>query len=349
MLTILKFIVSIIYSFFVSIRNFLYNHNIKRGKYFNNINTISVGNIAIGGTGKTPHIEFFIKLLKPKYKIAVLSRGYKRKTKGFVYSTNETTYSEIGDEPFQIANKNKDIQVAVCESRVEGVKKLKNEKDINLILLDDAHQHRKIIPKVSVLLTEFNNPFFKDHFFPLGRLRDNKSEYRRADIIIVSNCPENLKPIEKNIWRDNIKLLPYQNLYFTYVEYTNIKKVKDFNSIKNVSELKNHDVLLVTGIANHKYLFNHIEKTITTNIKLLKYQDHKNYTEKHITEITKEFNSIKNENKIIITTEKDAVRLKPLITEEISEYFYFQEIEVNFLFDMQQKFEEEVLTKLSQS
>lgn len=349
MLKISKILISLIFAIFVKLRNFLYNHSILKGKYFNDITTISVGNLNVGGTGKTPHIEYLIRLLKNKYQIATLSRGYKRKTKGYLIADATTTHKDIGDEAVQIHKKFKnDITVSVCEQRVQGIKNLrKNAPNINLILLDDSFQHRKLIPQISILLTNHDNPFFLDKFFPAGNLRDNKLEYRRANIIIVTNCPPDIKPIQKSIWRDNIKLLPYQEIFFTTIKYTKIKKVTDFKTTIDKETLKNHHIIILTGIANQKYFISHVKKTITTKTTILKFKDHKKYNKKNIERIKKIFDTTKAKKKIILTTEKDAVKLAPLVPKEIKSYFYYQEIEIDFLFNLSEKFKNKIESSIN--
>ncbi|MBN2664282.1 MAG: tetraacyldisaccharide 4'-kinase [Bacteroidales bacterium] len=335
--------ISFLYFLISIIRNFLYNHNLLKSNYLNNITTITFGNLAVGGTGKTPHTEFLSSLLKSNYKVAVLSRGYKRKSKGFFYVNSEEKYSKFGDEPFQIKSKFKDITVAVSENRIKGIKKIVSDKKSDIVILDDAFQHRQLKPSLSILLTEYKRPFFKDYFFPLGRLRDNKTEYSRADIIIITKCPEDIKPIEKTIWRDDLKLLPYQKHFFTKIIYTEIINIFDPKNKKTQSNFKNFDILLITGIANPEYFTDHVRKNISDKIEIISFRDHKNFNEKNLQQIKEKFKKISSDNKIILTTEKDAIRLKSIITDDLKNFIFYQKIELEFLFGMQKEFEDSIL------
>lgn len=346
MLKIFLFPLSLLYSFFSKIKNFLYNRDILRSSYFNNNNVIIIGNLAIGGTGKTPHTEFIVNNFKDKFKIAVLSRGYKRKSKGFRYVDLKNNVSEFGDEVFQIKSKFKDTIVAVSKNRVKGLKKIFKENKIDVAILDDAFQHRRLKPSLSILLTEFNYPFFKDHFFPVGKLRDNKSEYSRADIIIISNCPNDIKPIEKTIWRDDLKLMPYQKIFFTTVNYTTIVNLHNNSTISDYSRWNDFEIIIVTGISNPNYFIEHIENNISKKIHTIKFSDHQNYSQKEITLISKKIKNIRFDKKIILTTEKDAVKLKNIMPENLAKITYFQNIEIKLLFNMQNDFEDAIIKSI---
>ncbi len=346
MLKILLAPLSLLYAIISKIRNFLYNHDIINSSFFSDTTVISIGNLAVGGTGKTPHTEFLINFLKDKFNIAILSRGYKRKSKGFLYVTPNLSYEQTGDEPLQISSKFNNIPVAVCKKRKDGINKLIKDKNPEAIILDDAFQHRKIKPNLSILLTEYKNPFFKDYFLPLGRLRDNAHEYIRADIIIITNCPNDVKPIEKSIWRDNMKLMPYQKHFFSSVKYTNITNISNKNDIKTIDNLKNHDIVIVTGIANPKYFINFVEENISNKTHTLSFSDHKKFNNKDIEKISNTFNKINNKNKIILTTEKDAIRLKNIIPDNLKSNIYFQEIEIELLFDKKDEFKQLIIKNI---
>lgn len=347
MLKILLYPLSIIYSIVARIRNLFFDSNISKSKFFNNVTIISIGNITVGGTGKTPHTEYLVGLLKDKYKIAVLSRGYKRKTKDFLYVNQSNTHQEVGDEPLQIATKFNDIIVAVCANRVEGVKKIKKENDVDIILLDDAFQHRKIKPKISILLTTYNNPYFRDYFLPVGRLRDNKTEYTRADIIIISKSPYDTKPIERSIWKTDINIKPYQELFFSTESYLNLINLFDKNTKIDKNTLANSTILILSGIANPSNFINYVKNNYSKKIIQLKFKDHKNFSKKDIEKIINKFINIKSENKLIITTEKDAMRLKNYnFPENIKQKTFYQPIKIDFLFDSEKKFYNKILTKL---
>ncbi len=347
MLKLFLFPFSILYSLIVGLRNFLYDHHFIKSYYFHKASVISIGNLAVGGTGKTPMTEYIIRNFQDK-KIAVLSRGYKRRSKGFLFVTKDKNPAQTGDEPLQMAQKFPNNTIAVCKDRKEGIKKLITEKHVEAIVLDDAFQHRKINPKLSILLTEYQQPFFKDHFLPVGRLRDNKQEAHRADIIVVTKAPEKIYPIEKNIWKDNLKLRPYQNLFFSSIAYGEIINIFDKTKKQDQNSFKNYHILIVTGIANYKYFVEHIKKEISSTITIMNFSDHKKYTEKHIDEIITKFETIETKNKIILTTEKDAVKLRTIeIKDEIKKILFFQEIKIKILFDKETEFNNLIRKALS--
>lgn len=338
MMRLIFFPLSTIYAFVASFRNFLYDYNFLKSYYFHQIPVISIGNIAVGGTGKTPLTEYILKTFEQK-NLAVLSRGYKRKTKGFVVVSPDKSPFEVGDEPLQMCKKFPAKTFAVCEKRVDGINKLISNNNIDAIILDDAFQHRKVKPKLSILLTEYDRPFFKDHFLPSGRLRDNKHEVHRADIIVVTKSPNKIKPIEKTIWRDNLKLRPYQNLFFASIHYGNVINIFDTTIKQNQENFKDNHIFLFSGIANHSYFLEHVKHKISKEITESVYKDHKIYTETDILEIINKFENISNTNKIILTTEKDSVKIRTLnIDKKYHKYFFYQEIETKFLFEKEDEF-----------
>ena len=214
---ILFYPLSLIYGIVVWIRNVMFDINILKSKEFT-IPVISVGNITVGGTGKTPHVEYLIRLLKDEFKIATLSRGYKRKSFGFVLANESSTVIEIGDEPRQIKQKFPEIAVAVDSNRVKGINKLlQSEKNLNAIILDDAFQHRYVSPGLSILLVDYNNPLKDDYLLPFGRLREQAGERQRADIIIVTKCPSKIKPIDQRLLEKDLKMFAYQKLFFYFI------------------------------------------------------------------------------------------------------------------------------------
>lgn len=335
---------SIIFKIAVDFRNFLYNSKIKKSNYFRNVFVISLGNLAVGGTGKTPHTEYIINLLKDKYKVAFLSRGYKRKTDGFLYIETQSTPEQVGDEPYQIYNKYGVIS-AVCKDRIFAINQIMKDHSPQIIILDDALQYKSLLPSVSILLTQYDSPFFKDRFLPLGRLRDSKYEYTRANIIFVTNCKETIPPIEKEIWKANIELKPYQKIFFSTVKYENILNEQNGIENKNIQELKGKDVLLFTGIANPQYIVDFYKEKVKS-LKTILYSDHKDYSLKEIENIGTNFAAIKSENKIIITTEKDYVKVKYLLPEFLKKHVYYQPIKIDFLFNQKQEFEETLLKRI---
>lgn len=324
-----------IYGFAVGVRNLMFKWHILKQREFP-VPVVVVGNISAGGTGKTPHTEYVIDLLRYKYHIGMLSRGYKRKTKGFVLATSRSTPLDIGDEPYQIYQKfGRDISVAVCEDRCTGIEELlRLDPRINLIVLDDAFQHRYVKPTVSIVLTEFNNPVFFDKLLPLGRLREPAKAIYRADMVVVTKCPPQLKAIEYRIFKNNLKLFPYQKLFFSRFNYTSLRPL--FPDIRkdapHMSWLGLDDtVLVLSGIANPKPLVRYL-KGFKASIKVKVFPDHHNFNRKDLDAITKRFNELEGKQKIIVTTEKDAVRLinNPYFPHQLKPYIFYQPVDVTF-------------------
>jgi len=313
----------------------MYDLKILKSNTFD-IPIISIGNLTVGGTGKTPTTEFLIKNLTSEYKVAILSRGYKRKTKGFILANEKSTVDDIGDEPFQIKQKFPEIIVAVDENRSRGIKKLQEIKpEIDLIILDDAFQHRKVTPGFSILLLDYTQPFLEDHYLPYGRLRDSIKEAHRANTILVTKAPRNIKPIEMRILAANVSLKPYQTLYFSSINYKNLLPVyNNANKPISINEINNNklSIILVSGIGNIAPVLSFCEKQSNKLIHI-KFEDHHKYTEKNISDIIKKYNSLEDQNKIIITTEKDAVKIKNIICENetVKNNFYYCPIEIEIL------------------
>lgn len=299
---ILLFIPSCIYAFIVKIRNLFYDKNIIKSKTYN-IPIICVGNITVGGTGKTPHCEFLINLLKENYKIAVLSRGYKRKTKGFGIVQTGNNFEIYGDEALQIKNKFPEIVVAVCENRCRGVEILLQIVDIDLIILDDGFQHRNLKPSFSIILNNYNRPFSNDFYLPFGKLRDNISSKNRADYFIITKCPENITENEKIKLINNLKPNLNQKVLFSTIVYNDLVGIFDKNNILNLSDLVDYNILLITGIAESNNLFSFLNKNSKTLLHI-KYSDHNNFSENEIQNIENKFDKL-NDKKILLTTEKD--------------------------------------------
>ncbi len=263
-----------------------------------------------------------------------------------MYVNNKSTYKQVGDEPLQIFKKNQDIDVAVCESRTEGINKIISEKKSEIIILDDGFQHRKVKPKFSILLTTYSNPFFKDIFLPAGRLRDNKSEYSRAKIIVVTKCDKNIKFEEKKIWKNKLKLKPYQELYFSTEKYLTPVNIATFEKINTKTNLENYFILIISGIANSKNFVDYVKNNYSKKIKHLNFGDHHNFSQKDINKIEKIYSSISGK-KIIITTEKDAMRLVNFnFSPEIKTNIFYQPIEIDFLFNEKEKFDNKIIELL---
>ncbi|MFN8256715.1 MAG: tetraacyldisaccharide 4'-kinase [Bacteroidales bacterium] len=324
---------SLVYGFVVKFRNILFDLNILKSVQFN-IPVILVGNITVGGTGKTPHVEYLVKLLKDHYKTGVLSRGYKRKTKGIVHASTISNSDEIGDEPTQIKNKFPDIDVVVNAGRVEGIKYMISAKT-ELVILDDAYQHRYVKPGLSILLIDYNRQIDKSHLLPYGDLRESKDNTKRADIIIITKTPELITPAEKRVVAEGVRLYPYQKLFFTSLRYGNLCAVFPGKEDLLLDFMKNHElfsILVVTGIAYSQPFIKYLEK-YSENIVHLKFGDHSSYTASRLNKIKKEFMMIKNDKRIIITTEKDAVKLREVknMPKIIADSLFYIPIEVFFL------------------
>ncbi|MFM2337513.1 MAG: hypothetical protein RL115_706 [Bacteroidota bacterium] len=341
---ILLFPFSLLYWVGIVIRNKLFDKNIFKSSGFA-LPLICVGNLAAGGTGKSPMVEYLIKLLKSNYKIATLSRGYKRKTKGYTLANEATTALEIGDEPMQFYLKFPEIAVAVGEERIVAIPQLLQDKpSTEVIILDDALQHRSVSAGLNILLTEHSNLFTRDFYLPTGDLRDLKSSYKRVHIIVITKCNPNLAITEKNNVIKEIKPLSHQQVYFTAIEYGAIYHL--FTQM----EYKWHpqtEVLLVTGIANPKPLQKMVEEQ-TPSYHLLQYSDHHIFTVDDLAEIKKRFNKITTANKIMLTTEKDAVRLVKFKKELLDWPIYVVPIKHRFLFNEGEKFDTQITDFINQ-
>ena len=336
--TILKYVLlsplTIIYNIITETRNKLYDWEVLHSEEFN-FPIISVGNLTIGGTGKTPHIEYLIKILQEKnYRVAVLSRGYKRKAKGFQDSNEKASLDSLGDELYQMYLKFPNVSFYADANRVKGVRKILLKNDCDVILLDDAFQHRKINPGLSILLNDYNRPFYEDHVLPLGNLRENEHQKKRAQIVITTKSPIEIKPIDQRIVLNKLKLFPYQDLYFTSIRYKKVKQVFDskiaYNSLDDLFA-KYKNVLLFTGIAQPKQLEKEIKNQVK-EYKTLIFPDHHFFSFNDIDKIETEFKKLKS-HKIILTTEKDASRLKELKQDKIisKKHYFYVEIEIDFL------------------
>jgi tetraacyldisaccharide 4'-kinase len=311
-----------------------------------NSTVISVGNLTAGGTGKTPHIEYLIRLIKDKYSVATLSGGYGRKKSGFVLATDVSTAREIGDEPRQFKKKFPDIMVAVDKKRRRGIKKILDKKpDLHTILLDDAFQHRYVKPGLSILLTDYAKMYYNDTMLPSGTLREFTSGIERADIIIVSKTPSIFSPLDRRLLLKKIAAEEYQRVYFSYIKYGEMLPFSVVQDHKeSVSLDKSLSVLLLTGIANPTPLDQYLQFKVKKIIHC-EYSDHHNYTIKDVELLEKTFVDITNKNKIIITTEKDAMRLEKSELQEILKKLplYYIPIEIAFHEKDQEDFNRHIL------
>ncbi|MDR1623551.1 MAG: tetraacyldisaccharide 4'-kinase [Tannerellaceae bacterium] len=326
---------ALLYGMGVRLRNQLFDWGILPSEEFA-VPLISVGNLAAGGTGKTPHVEYLIRLLKDRYKVAVLSRGYKRKTKGYVLAGNESDCQAIGDESFQIKRKFTGILVAVDSDRRRGICNLTGlpeRERPDVILLDDAFQHRYVTPSLSVVLTDYNRFLHRDKLLPVGRLREPVTGIRRADVVIVSRCAEGLKPIDYRIIADEMGLLAHQELYFTYITYGSPEPLfPGASAMPAKSRIQEADeVLLLAGIAAPERFIEEVKRH-TDRVTPMVYPDHHRYTRQDIRKISEAFNRMQSPDKYILTTEKDAARLlkNPAIPDEWRGAMYYLPIGVEF-------------------
>ena len=298
--------ISFLYSIALFLRHKLYDWNILKSKSYD-IPNICVGNLNLGGTGKTPHIEYLTNLLSEEYKVAILSRGYGRKTKGFILADETHTHHDIGDEPLQYFKKFDNIKVAVDENRCEGIERLLQEENApHIILLDDAYQHRKIKPGLNILLTDYYQLYSNSHLVPAGNLRDIKKAAHRAEIVVVTKSPNVITPYYRRDVESSLKLQPHQKIFYSYIEYLDFKPFSKISYNIDIKEAKT--ALLLCGIANTYSLEDHIKRKYNT-ISKIKFNDHHSFTEKDIDMIIEKYNSMIGKNKVIITTEKDAMRL----------------------------------------
>lgn len=306
-----------LYGEIVALRNLAYNKGILKSTKFD-LPVIVVGNLNVGGTGKSPQIEFLIHLLHQRYKVAVVSRGYHRKSKGYQLANAQSTAADIGDEPFQFYRKFEAIYVVADANRVHAINKLtKLNPKPDVILLDDAFQHRKVAGGLNILLTAYDDLYSNDYMLPTGYLREKRSGAARADIIVVTKCPDQLSETERVSTLQKIKPLAHQKVFFSKITYHNAVLGK--NRSIALTDLKNYQVLLVTGIAKSKPLCQYLSKH-KVEFQHLKFSDHHNFTSTEIHDIWKTFDKIEADKKIVLTTEKDYVRT-----------FYHEDQEVFYL------------------
>lgn len=329
--------ISVVYGWIVALRNWMFDNGVILKQREFDIPVITVGNISIGGTGKTPHTEALVAMLKDRYNVGVLSRGYKRRTKGFVLATTHSHVDDIGDEPYQIYHKFKDsgVCVAVCESRVKGIENMREIRpDLNLIILDDAFQHRYVKPRASIVLMEYGRPAFQDYLLPFGRLREPVEALNRCDIVVVTKCPDDMKPMECRIFRERLNLFPYQRLLFSRFRYLDLVPLfPDENKgmpKMELSDLTNSDtILVVCGVANPRPFVKYL-RTFAAKIKIKRYADHHHFTHSDMMSILQKYTMMKGKRKIVVTTEKDGVRLvnNPYFPHQLRKCTYYLPIEV---------------------
>ena len=333
-----------IYGLGVKLRNLFFEIGILKSRSFK-VPVISVGNITVGGTGKTPHVEYLIELLHKKFKVATLSRGYKRKSKGYIVATKETTVHDIGGEPYQMKQKFPDVTIAVDKNRCHGITQLTEEDPkIDVILLDDAFQHRYVKPGVNILLVDYHRLIIYDKLLPAGRLREPLSGKNRADIVIVTKCPKDLKPMEFRVITKAMNLYPYQHLYFTTIGYGKLKPLfHEEKTIRELDDLKDLHILLLTGIASPKQLL-HDLSPFTSHLTPMTFSDHHLFKPKDVERINKAFSELPSP-KLIVTTEKDATRLNKIqgLSDEVKSHLYVLPIEIKFLLEQENMFNENII------
>ena len=333
----LLFPLSFIYGSITSIRNLLFDYGIFKAKS-HPIPIICIGNLSVGGTGKTPHTQYLLDLLKNNYTVAVLSRGYGRKTSSLQLVESTSNASEVGDEPLQLKQNNSECVVVVEKNRNKGVQHiLKHFPKTDVILLDDGYQHRWIKAGFNILITPFSSPYYKDYLMPVGKLRESKKGVTRANAVIFSKTPENTNPTLKKGMLEKLHLFSHQKAYFSVIEY------HKFKCISNNTELEEntpHSITLVSGIANANPLIKYLKEK-GHSINHLKYSDHHNYTSDDIDNILAKYNAEKSTKKLILTTEKDATKLKQFLPHFKDVNFYYIPIEIKI--DQSEKFKKQIL------
>ena len=319
-----------------SIRNRMYDWGIFSSTKFRTP-IIGVGNLSVGGSGKSPMVMYLADYLSKFYRTGVLSRGYGRITKGYNIVNYDSNYKLVGDEPMQLFERFRNrFVIGVCEDRVYGAKKIIEDMDLDVLLLDDSFQHRAIKPGMNLLLTDYNDPYFKDFILPAGDLRESRHGMSRANIIMVTKCPDDLTEEKKQYYISRIRPQHYQKVFFSSIGYDeNVYSRDKFLPDNNLSY---YDILLITGIANPKPLINHLAK-FSQRVKHLKFKDHHNFTDQDIKNIVAEYKKL-GEYKIILTTEKDYVRLKTF--DYLRDLVYYWPINVNI--DKREDFNNTVLS-----
>ena len=331
-----------LYGVAVSLRNELFALGILKERSFS-IPVISVGNITVGGSGKTPHVEYLIRLLQDYIKVGVLSRGYKRKSHGYVLADDNSTMRDLGDEPYQIKQKFHDIYVAVDKNRCNGITRLTHDKatsSVGVILLDDAFQHRYVKPGLNILLVDYHRLIIYDRLLPAGRLREPLNGKQRADIVIITKCPRDLKPMEFRILTKAMDLFPYQQLFFTTIDYGTPQAL--FSD--KTTSLNKYNVLLVTGIASPEQMENDM-KHKCRSLTSLAFEDHHLFNTKDEQRINNAFERLPSP-KIIITTEKDSTRLVNLngLTTEVRDAIFVLPIKVKFMLNQGELFNNKIIS-----
>lgn len=334
-----------LYGLGVWIRNMLFEWGVFKSKSFD-IPIISVGNITVGGSGKTPHVEYLVRLLKDLTQVAVLSRGYKRKTKGYLVADEKTSVSDIGDEPYQMKKKFGNVHIVVDKDRCHGITRIQTDeatKNTGVVLLDDAYQHRYVKPGINILLVDYHRLIIYDKLLPAGCLRESKEGKNRADIVIITKCPKDLKPMEFRVLTKAMELYPFQQLYFTTIDYDKLRDFDGDGSYPLNSIHKNTHVLLITGIASPKQMIEDL-KHYTSHITHLAFPDHHQFTKSDVNKINDTYRKQKQPC-MVITTEKDATRLYELTTldADVVKNMKVLPIRVKFMLNQSSEFNNKII------
>lgn len=337
--------ISSIYGLGVRLRNVLFDTKVLKSRSFP-LPVIAVGNITVGGTGKTPHVEYLIRLLRKTAKVAVLSRGYKRKSHGYLLASKKTPMRMVGDEPFQMKHKFADIHVAVDKDRCHGISRLMEDqatRDVGVVLLDDAYQHRYVKPGLNILLVDYHRLTIYDRLLPAGRLREPHEGASRADIVIITKCPKDLKPMEYRVLEKAMGLYPFQQLFFSTLEYGDLQPVFHGKPRQLSAADKNAHVLLLTGIASPQQMMTDLRPSCK-HITPMVFADHHFFTEEDTRRINEAFAALPSP-KLIITTEKDSVRLLEAkgLSSDVRKNLYALPIKVKFLLDGEDKFDKTII------
>ncbi len=341
--------VSIIFRFIVFLRNKLFDWGLLKSKSYT-LPIIAIGNITVGGTGKTPHAEYLLNWMEQNYRILLLSRGYKRKTKGFFEVKTESSVAQAGDEPLQMKQKFPAIRVVVDEKRVHAIDTLLNDTNPpELILLDDAFQHRYVNPGLKILLIDYHRPINHDYMLPAGNLREPAKNSKRADILIVTKCPLTMLPFEYHKLSEELKKTPNQELFFTSVTYGDVKAVFENDSIPNIPILTNSEVLVVTGIANPKPFYHWIEE-MGARLHTMVFPDHHTFTDLDCQKMSELYLRIPGKINCIITTEKDAMRMRSADVAPFLKMLpiYYIPITIQFLNEGEEKFKNRIVRYLNE-
>ncbi len=347
-LRLFLFPLSVIYGLIMRARNLLFDIGVLRSKQFG-LPVIVVGNLSAGGTGKTPHVEYLIRLLRKKIEIGVISRGYRRKTRGFIVATNNSTASEIGDEPKQYINKFENIHVAVDENRCHGIQQLKRlYPEIKAVLLDDAYQHRYVKAGLNILLTDYHSPYSKDYLLPAGLLREPVSGADRADIIIITKTDPVFSPLAKRAILEQLKPKPHQHVFFSFVTYG--LPIPLFKNLPVLRFNQINTIVLFSGIAN-PYPLEQYLKRLCSELVSIHFTDHHQFTEKDILSVRTKYEEQFTHKKVLLTTEKDSMRLlDPSLVNLLNGMpVYYLPIEVSFHFGEREKFDKIVLDFVTKS